>query len=658
MPLISLGFSLFAAAVIIAMSFFLSAKFLFLLVILFCYFSCVHEKKEIFFIFLFCLVFAMRLAVHQSRFSETRQGEITYVNKAGYVIKDTFYQAYDHGFVSGDIVRVSGEEVRMNELQSRGMFDEKHYYLGMGVHHTAVVSEQELITHQDSFKEKARGWILSPVSADTRPYYAYFLLGEKSDEVKEFRADASNLSLAHLFAISGMHFHWLSLMVSGMLSFFLNEKHQRTVTTVIMGGYALLLGKNISAWRAFLMMAGKAIPHLSALSLYGWTGILMMVIEPHVIFSMSFIYSMALYLAVLLTADTKWSSLAIMFVSLMVNAYFRHEITLAGMAAGLFLSFGIAVLFMLMVVNVVFRGIFSSLVNYPLHGLFYLLELLKKVPLNFITGEIPLIILFVSIAGFYYGLYRLQYRHKKRMLYIVLGSVLLWPLFPYCHSFTRVAMIDVGQGNCFLIAMPFQSANIMIDTGGAVSKDIAVDNVIPQLKALGITKLDAVYLSHEDLDHCGALESLKENFPVRKEVWDFHEDAYRGLVLKNLNTGGYDNDNDNSLVIATSVNDLNYLFTGDISVAVEQDLIDKYPDLRTDVLAVGHHGSAGSTSVAFLETLKPRLALISVGLRNRYHHPSPEVISRLRAYGVRIYRSDENGMVVFYSRDHHTFVES
>ena len=101
---------------------------------------------------------------------------------------------------------------------------------------------------------------------------------------------------------------------------------------------------------------------------------------------------------------------------------------------------------------------------------------------------------------------------------------------------------------------------------------------------------------------------------------------------------------------------MKYLFTGDISNAVERQLINDYPELKIDVLKVSHHGSNTGTSAAFLNAIKPKIALISCGKDNYYGHPHDDVITA-NDYGVKVYRSDEMGMVkiVYYGNDNYIF---
>ena len=111
--------------------------------------------------------------------------------------------------------------------------------------------------------------------------------------------------------------------------------------------------------------------------------------------------------------------------------------------------------------------------------------------------------------------------------------------------------------------------------------------------------------------------------------------------IKHIDENG--NENDNSSVIYTELNNHKFLFMGDAGVDVEEDLIDKYNLQDIDVLKVGHHGSKTSSSKTFIDEIKPKYSIISVGKNNRYGHPKEEVLDTLK--NSKIYRTDLDGSI-------------
>ena len=114
--------------------------------------------------------------------------------------------------------------------------------------------------------------------------------------------------------------------------------------------------------------------------------------------------------------------------------------------------------------------------------------------------------------------------------------------------------------------------------------------------------------------------------------------------------------NENSLVLLAKINELKWLFTGDIGEEGERALLEKYPNLKADVLKAGHHGSKTSSSPYFLDQIDAKVVVISAGYNNRFGHPHPEVLSAYSERNMRIYRTDEQGAITYsYFGDIGTF---
>ena len=112
-----------------------------------------------------------------------------------------------------------------------------------------------------------------------------------------------------------------------------------------------------------------------------------------------------------------------------------------------------------------------------------------------------------------------------------------------------------------------------------------------------------------------------------------------------LNNKDYGNENDNSSVIYTELNNHKFLFMGDVGVDVEEDLTKKYNLKNIDVLKVGHHGSKTSSGKELIDEVNPKYSIISVGKNNRYGHPNKEVLKTLEE--SKIYRTDQDGSIMF-----------
>ena len=123
-----------------------------------------------------------------------------------------------------------------------------------------------------------------------------------------------------------------------------------------------------------------------------------------------------------------------------------------------------------------------------------------------------------------------------------------------------------------------------------------------------------------------------------------------------LQTKEYDNENDNSNVIYTELNNYKFMFMGDAGVEKEKDILDKYNISDVDVLKVGHHGSKTSSSKEFIKEINPRYSVISVGKNNRYGHPNKEVLNTLE--NSKIYRTDEDANIMFKIQNNKLKIET
>jgi competence protein ComEC len=260
-----------------------------------------------------------------------------------------------------------------------------------------------------------------------------------------------------------------------------------------------------------------------------------------------------------------------------------------------------------------------------------------------------------------------------------LGCAWLLPLFvvipagPAAGGF-RLTVLDVGQGLAVLVQTPRHA--LLYDTGpqfGAAA-DAGSRIAVPFLRAAGIRSLDALVVSHQDLDHAGGALSLLQRVPVaalrsslpidgavatqaaargdasrcaagQSWEWDGVRFAMLSPPLDRYALPGA-KANDLSCVLRIDSAYGSALLTGDIEERGEAWLVRERPgDLAADVLVVPHHGSRTSSSAAFVAAVAPRVAIFTVGYRNRFGHPRPEVVARYERAGARLFRSDRHGAV-------------
>ncbi|HEX6316285.1 MAG TPA: DNA internalization-related competence protein ComEC/Rec2 [Gemmatimonadaceae bacterium] len=254
-----------------------------------------------------------------------------------------------------------------------------------------------------------------------------------------------------------------------------------------------------------------------------------------------------------------------------------------------------------------------------------------------------------------------------------------WPLIRPASARVEVHMIDVGQGDAIALRTP-RWRWILIDAGDQWRQtDVGERVVVPYLRRRG-GDIAAFILSHPHADHIGGAASVIERMPVgfvwdgsypqpssvyddvletarRRRVpwlraWKGETRVIDGVRLTVLSPDSADiaeagDANAASVIVMAEYRGTRVLLTGDAEREVESRLARRLgPNLRADVLKVGHHGSTTSTTTALLDAVRPRVALVSVGAGNRYGHPSPDVMRTLRERGVAIVRTDDDGSIV------------
>jgi competence protein ComEC len=263
----------------------------------------------------------------------------------------------------------------------------------------------------------------------------------------------------------------------------------------------------------------------------------------------------------------------------------------------------------------------------------------------------------------------------------VLALLTAWPLAARRLHDGRLEVhaIDVGQGDALAIRTP-AGRWILVDAGpGGQGYDAGRARVVPFLLRQGARRVDALILTHADSDHIGGAGAILDAFEVGlvidpgvavgKSLYrELLHRAQRGrlrwiaaraeqeiriddVVIQVLQPDGPELDesrstNELSVAFRLEYGQFGALFLGDAPAAVEEELVARHgAALRADLLKVAHHGSTTSTAEALLEVAAPRFAVISVGRRNRYGHPAPEVLERLERREIAVLRTDLAGTI-------------
>ena len=234
-----------------------------------------------------------------------------------------------------------------------------------------------------------------------------------------------------------------------------------------------------------------------------------------------------------------------------------------------------------------------------------------------------------------------------------------------------VTAFDVGQGMAVLIETA--GHRLLYDTGPAYSPESDGANrvILPYLKSRGIDRLDGVIISHNDNDHSGGARSLFDEIRVGWVASSIAADSpivvaapshrrcvagqrwtWDGVDFEMLHPGlaSYDSTkwkpNARSCTLKITHGPYSMLLPGDIEAVQERELVAADADkLQSTVLLAPHHGSGTSSTVPFLQAVRPQLAIFQVGYRNRYHHPKPEIFARYAELAIGRYRNDLSGAI-------------
>src|SRR5213593_3223587 len=234
---------------------------------------------------------------------------------------------------------------------------------------------------------------------------------------------------------------------------------------------------------------------------------------------------------------------------------------------------------------------------------------------------------------------------------VVAVTIGAWPLVRPPDGRLRLTVLDVGQGDAIVIQAP-DGRTVVVDAGpgGGMRLDTGARVLAPFLWNHGVLRLAGLVTTHDDQDHAGGSAALRREFTIGDQLAGPERSWIGGvsvLPLTATDKPAGSRRNDDALVFRVDYGAVSFLLTSDISAEVESRLIRAQAPLAVTVLKVAHHGARTSSTPPFLEKVKPALAVISVGRRNPYGHPSPDTLARLAATGARIYRTDRDGAVIF-----------
>ena len=519
---------------------------------------------------------------------------------------------------------------------------------------------------------------------DSKYFYA-FILGDKSFLESDVYDLYKTNGITHLFAISGMHISML-ILIFNKLKF----KNKFIILFLYIYSFLVMFTPSVLRVTIFYTLKNiKLFKDFNNSKLLFYTAFILILINPFLILDVGFQYSFIITLGLFIIKPKGIISLSIyaFLLSLPITLYNNFEFNLISIFINiLIVPFVSYILYPFLLLSFIFPFLDSIL-----HILIVILEysnfLLEKLAFIITTGKMNLIIILI-----YYFFLILFIKSKNKKILLFLPVLVAITKFSYLiNNNYYVYYLDVGQGDCEVIISPKHKDVVIIDTGGKTTYQKESwqektkeyknsEQIITFLKGLGITKITKLIITHGDYDHMGEAVNLVSDFKVDQVIFNCgtYNDLEKNLIqlldknnikyyscIKNLNinnnklyflnTKEYDNENNNSNVIYTKLNNYKFLFMGDAGIEREKDILNNYNLSNIDVLKVGHHGSKTSSGKEFIDDINPKYSIISVGKNNRYGHPNKEVLNNLE--DSKIYRTDIDGSIMFKIKNNNIKIE-
>ncbi len=501
--------------------------------------------------------------------------------------------------------------------------------------------------------KEMKTWLTKKIPNHTaRPLVQSLFTGEALDD-PQLKTLFANTGTSHLTAISGLHVGIIALLMSYITGV-------RSIKVAAVWMYLMLALFPPSGIRAGLMYSIKVFfPELSLFKVIGITILIHLTWNPFALFSVScwLSYWAIVLIAMLLKTSSKWFPLKIIINMIPITLLIFHQWPLASIPCNL-----LAIPFLEgALMPSITIALFGSLLGYD--SAWYLPLLFSQTLINFLNIFVNWFIwhpmsLSIWFVVFLQGLL-LAFSILKAYRPLIFSSIILYLLFlpierlPLQKGHFAIVVFNVGQGLSILIKS--KSHSWLYDTGppGSGRKII-----IPLLRYYGVNSLDAIIVSHWDLDHRGGLPEILKEFPTKVITSGVEGDEFcrlgdqwrvEGVDFKFIHPLWLPkgSKNKSSCVLTVSNFTNSAILPGDIDQLVEHQILQRTRLEHIDLLIAAHHGSRYSTSREWLSKLTPLHTIVSAGYHNHYHHPHPLFLDRVYKQQSKILKTFDQGTIVF-----------
>lgn len=610
-----------------------------------------------------------------------------------------------------EMVELKGTFEKPSDRRNFHQFDYQSFLYRKQIHYLFKADEvnfqaysTNLLDHFNRFRFTFLSGLSKRMPHKLNEYVQMLLFSNRSDTDPETIAAFQDLGLIHLLSISGLHITFFVQHLRYLLyAIGISRKQTSYFLVIFLLFYASFSGWGVSVFRASLQAIFKEVQayfglSIGTLDIWSVVFVLALFLNPYLIFSLGFQLSYSLSLMfILLNQSTRYQKMSALGQNItetalvtLVSAPFliehfyvlqTYSLLANALFIPLFSKYILPSVIGLFLLNLFGDHTVISFLNYLFTDLINIVENGLRIvggwPLGeVVIGRLPFIFTIVFICCIMIYLKNFDRQLFQTRIFFIVSMILT---YHFWKPIDQVVMLEVGQGDSVLIQQKWGRGNILIDTGGqfdfpkedfAIPKDpynLSEDVIVPSLKSLGVTHLDAIIISHNDHDHVGELLELLHLFKVDTVYMTPQTYEEMGLSLENIQivhspsrfsameharfiwpTDEKNGErNHRSLVLYGKIGNDFWLFTGDIDIDAEEKLMQEWPQLKIDQLKVAHHGSDTSTSKAFLENYQIQNALISAGRNNRYGHPDSEVMARLEREKIQSLVTSEVGAIAF-----------
>ena len=520
------------------------------------------------------------------------------------------------------------------------------------------------------------------------------ILGDVNYLDDELYDNIKVMGLAHIFAVSGTHIVLMYIFLLNAFKFVFTRRVSWILSWVLIWFYGFLIGFPMSVMRAlvmFTLLFGSEILYrkYNSLNSIGLAALILTLYNPFWIFDAGFLLSFSTALSFIIFSKyikvtntifkNLYMYLFLQIFTLPVIVYYFNFIPIIGVLYNLLLLPIFTVIMIYGFSLLIFNSFFSfvlivpfKIYDYILYSLRFIIDFSDKIAFN---GLIFPTMSTIHIIFFYIALLFMIYLHNNKssrckkygIAAIISFYSFTYIMIPMTDTSLYFNIVDVGQG--LFTTIKYKELNIIVDCGSTSSREMGEYIAIPYLTKRGITNIDAIFISHLDDDHFNGLSSLLDsNINVNKIFSStvYEEDVkkltagyemkfddnlnieilwpYENLILGNINN--------QSMVISINYKNRHILLPGDIEEEAEYAI---YNDLEHyDIVVVPHHGSKTSSTIQFVDAVKPQIAVLSYG-RNYYGIPHEEVVLRYENVDSKIFSTYEHGEINIILKDNNLY---